>query len=314
MKDKSELHFLGVDGGGTQNKAVILDEEGKFLGQGEGGGVNYQVVGISAFKKNLKDSIIQARKEAKTKSPFTFAVFGLAGCNSTSDHKILSDVLKENFNNLFPAFLLVNDTRVALRSGTDESFGVVVIAGTGSNIYGRNSEGEEALAGGLDYFLADEGSAYDIGRHVLRAAVRSFDGRDGRSVLEKLVVEKLDVPTMREAVDKIYQPVFNKTSVASFAPLAEQAANLGDQKAKEILLAAGHELYLGVKAVVKKLKMRDEGFDLVMAGSVFNNKIITEKFQREVKEFIPGVRFTFPKITPAHAAALLGRQVYTSCT
>lgn len=141
-------------------------------------------------------------------------------------------------------------------------------------------------------------------------AVRSFDGREEKSLLEKMVTRKLGIKTMREAVDKVYQPVFDKASVASFAPLAEKAANLGDQKAKEILFTAARELYLGVKAVVEKLKMRDEKFDLVMVGSVFNNKIVSEQFQKEVKEFIPGVRFTSPKIKPAHAAALLAREEY----
>ena len=303
-------YFLGVDGGATRNEAVIVDEKRQVLGKGKGGGANYRVAGIAGLVENLKESISEAVGKAKIKPHFSFAVFGLAGCDSDYDQKILEDTVSKNFSEYFPSFLVVNDTRIALRSGTEDSFGVAVIAGTGSNTYGRNKRGEETRAGGLDYLLTDEGSAYDIGLRVLRTAVRSFDGRGDKSLLEKMVMEKLGISMMREAVGKVYKPSFDKAKVASFAPLAGEAASLGDKAATEILTTASSELFLGVKAVVERLGMENEAFDLVLVGSVFEDKTILDSFRKEVSEFTSGARLVFPNVSPACAAAFLALREY----
>lgn len=310
MVNKKSKYFLGVDGGATQNKAVIINEDGKILGTGKSGGVNHRVVGLESLIKNLQRSLLVALQEARINPPLAFAIFGLAGCDSEGDQKILQEAISRKLGSHFSSFLVVNDTRIALRSVTEEPFGLVVIAGTGSNIYGRNRKGEEALAGGLDYLLSDEGSAYDIGLKVLRAAVRSFDGREEKSFLEEMVRKKLGVLSLREAVDKVYQPTFDKAEVASFAPLAEEATRLGDKKAREILLTAAWELSLGAKAVIEKLGMREENFSLALIGAVFKSKIVLEKFQEEVFKFTPQTRLTFPKMPPAQAAAFLAREEY----
>lgn len=302
--------FLGVDGGATQNKAAVINERGQVLGEGEGEGANYHVVGISGIKKNLQASVLQALQKSNIERPLSFAVFGLAGCDSPNDQRILRELLSRDFADYFRGVLVVNDTRVALRSGTEDSYGVAVIAGTGSNIFGKNRAGTEASAGGLDYILADEGSAYSIGLFALKTAARSFDGRGPKSLLEAMVLEKLGVASMRKAVDKVYQPSFGKAEIGLFAPLVDQAADLGDTKAQEILKDSGHELFLGVRAVVGKLGMIKESFDVVLVGSVFKSRIVLDQFQKEVRDYVPGARFVFPKVPPSQAAALIAKEEY----
>lgn len=306
----SDLYFLGVDGGATRSGAVVMDKKGKILGRGKGGALNYRAVGLLNLEKNLRQVILETSRKAKVKPFFSFAVLGLAACDSTTDQGILETTIGKKFSRYFSSFQVINDTRIALRSGTEEPFGVAVISGTGSNMYGKNREGKEALASGLGPLLSDEGSAYEIGFKVLRAALRSSDGRGRKTILEEMVKEKLQVPSMREATGKVYKPSFNKAKVASFAPLAGKAARLGDKEAKAILLLAADELFLGVKAVVERLGMKKEKFDLVLVGSVFKNKIVLEEFQKKVKNFIPGARLAFPKVAPAYAAALLALKEY----
>jgi len=44
---------------------------------------------------------------------------------------------------------------------------------------------KEAFAGGLDYILNDESSAFGIGVRTLKAAVKSFDRRGRKTIFEK---------------------------------------------------------------------------------------------------------------------------------
>ena len=63
---------------------------------------------------------------------------------------------------------IVNDSFAALRAGTDQPFGVVIIAGTGSVVAGRNREGDEYRSLGLGRQYGDYGSETDVSESALR--------------------------------------------------------------------------------------------------------------------------------------------------
>ena len=48
---------------------------------------------------------------------------------------------------------------------------IIVIAGTGSMVFGRNTAGVTARAGGWGYIFGDEGGAFDLVRQALRAVL-----------------------------------------------------------------------------------------------------------------------------------------------
>src|SRR5690606_1041239 len=55
--------------------------------------------------------------------------------------------------------------------------GIVLCAGTGSICVGVTAAGERLRAGGWGPVFGDEGSAYAIARHGIKAALASVDGR-----------------------------------------------------------------------------------------------------------------------------------------
>lgn len=80
---------------------------------------------------------------------------------------------------------LVGDHETALAGALEEPAGVILIAGTGSICYGVNESGAKFRAGGYGHIIDDAGSAYAIGRDILKAVVRSSDGRQGQTVLKE---------------------------------------------------------------------------------------------------------------------------------
>jgi N-acetylglucosamine kinase-like BadF-type ATPase len=283
--------FLGVDGGATKTVATVINESGKIISRASGRQSNYHSIGIKRAEENLYELI---KKLGKRK--ISCACFGMAGIDSEKDYRIVYSSfnrrIKKSLN--CPIFLL-NDSKIVLPSIGVEN-GVAVTGGTGCNFYARNGR-KEARASGLGHILADEGSAFEIAVKVLRAAVRSFDGRGEKSILEKMVLEKAKSGNIRNLVNVIYKNP-EKSMVAAYAPLAEKAALKGDKIAREILSAAANEYILGIRAVSKRAGLRR--FKIAMIGGVFNAKHVLEK----VKSEFPEARFFIVKDSSIGAANL----------
>src|ERR671936_219293 len=65
---------------------------------------------------------------------------------------------------------VISDAEAALLGAHDGRAGVLVLAGTGSIVLGRDAGGPLARAGGLGPLIGDEGSAFWLGREWLRLA------------------------------------------------------------------------------------------------------------------------------------------------
>src|SRR4029450_8111941 len=63
---------------------------------------------------------------------------------------------------------VISDVEAALLGALDGRPGILVLAGTGSIVMGRDSQGRVARTGGLGPLIGDEGSAFWLGREWLR--------------------------------------------------------------------------------------------------------------------------------------------------
>ena len=71
---------------------------------------------------------------------------------------------------------IMEDTRSVLAAAFGAGAGIVVIAGTGSNVAGQQSADSPIdKAGGWGHLFADRGSAYDLARRGLELAFLRYD-------------------------------------------------------------------------------------------------------------------------------------------
>ncbi|MEW6610659.1 MAG: BadF/BadG/BcrA/BcrD ATPase family protein [Patescibacteria group bacterium] len=304
------FYYLGIDGGGSSTTSAIADEKGNVVGTGEAGPSLYKVVGMKVAMGNIQKAICDAERTSRRHiSSYTSAVFGLSGVDSMQDWQVLSREIFRHFKKKTgDRFRVVNDVVIALAAGTDEPFGAAVIAGTGSNAYAAGPKGE-AYAGGLGSLLSDEGSAYAIGVDTLRAAVKSFDGRGRRTLLESLVRRRMGVRHMRHAVDVVYSPSFDKTMVAGIAPLCVRAAQRGDAVARGIITHAASELSLMACAVIRKVGLASRVFDLVLWGGVFGaGNMLLRSFNKSVLLIAPHARIKLLHQSPCRGALRIARE------
>ena len=302
------MYFLGVDGGGTKTQIILSDEKANILGISVVGPTLVNVTPADVIGKTLEAGIeATVSSTGLKKVRISKACFGMAGLDTPYDFEVLSKIIKGLKVNLGPSPILINDTPCALRRGTDKGFGIAIVAGTGSNGYGRSRFGREAFVSGLGHILSDEGGSYYIGEKVLHASAKSYDGRIEKSFLEDMVCEHFGVINIRDLLSKISKEDFSKKDIAALSVVCEDASERGDLTAHEILEGAGRELALMVKTIAQKLKMEDDSFDLVCIGGSFKRPHgpIRKTFEKYLKRVVRIVNFVSPTNEPAMGAVLI---------
>ena len=282
--------IAGIDGGGTKTECIIADIDGNLVGKGLAGPSNPRNQGLEVSAGNIAESF--RRAIGKKKGPVSAVFVALAAVEEEYEGKmglIKKELLKDRRISR-RAVIFGSDQKAAFRAGTDESDGVVVIAGTGSVVRGWRG-GEDIKVGGWGY-LADEGSAFWIGRQAYQAIAKDLDGRGERTIITKLS----GFGNMKDLNEKIYKDptyLIPKLSIA-----VDTAANRGDLTALAILKEGTDELLTGVAAVVKKLRFKDP-FPLVVLGGMFRSRVFEDLFRKKIKKKIPLARFIFPVGSPA---------------
>src|SRR5437763_1380895 len=180
-------YFLGVDGGQSGTTAVIGDETGRVLGTGEAGPCNHAAAGEGRAKleRAVRGSVAVACAQAALDAAaveFEAACFGMSG-GPDDKREILASMFRTR------RLIVTNDAVIALAGATEHGNGVIVIAGTGSIAVGRHPEGARTRAGGWGYIFGDEGSAFDIARQALRAALRMEEGWGAPTRLHAMMLE-----------------------------------------------------------------------------------------------------------------------------
>ena len=208
--------------------------------------------------------------------------------------------------NLQPHNIIIcHDALIALVGGIGRDVGIVVAAGTGSIVFGRNARGETKRVGGWGHILGDEGSAYKIAITGMQAALKTYDGREIHSCLLKDFQQHLEITSIEDLVEVIYRRGWDVKKIAALAPIVDRAAAKGDRVANKIIDDAVEELVKATSTVIKGIFQPGEVLEVVTTGSVWRNGSMRERFVNAVIERLPGVEVILPRFEPAYGAGLL---------
>ena len=293
--------FFGIDGGGTKTTGLLADQAGHIIAKAESGASNYHAVGEEKTKQVLSDVVSRLIADANAALESCACCLGLAGVASSADKKVIGRICDEI--GLPENRILTHDAQIALVGGAEELSGVIIIAGTGSIVYGIDDKGREAQAGGWGHLLGDEGSGYDIARRALQAVARAADGRGIPTPLSSLMLDALGFSQPRNLIPWIHS--VSKDKVAQLAGAVFDAANTGDPVAGQILDEAADELTLAARVVIEKLGF-SQPFNLVLSGGIFRHQpTFVGSLRNRLQDFLPDARVCLPKREPAYGAILL---------
>jgi N-acetylglucosamine kinase len=308
---KQAQFVLGIDAGATKTAAAIGSTQ-KVYGTGKSGPGNLHTTKPDDIIKNIQAAIEQAAHHVKStgKLQFQSVVVGMAGIDSPYDQLKAERIVKKALTPWLASraqLEVCNDIHLVRRSGSDDPYGIAIIAGTGSHCFGLNHKGEMAHSGGLEMVLSDEGSGYDMGLKVLRSAIRSADGRIKPTKLQQAVLKQFKVASVRSLEPIVYHGHgLDKSKVAKLAKLVDDLATT-DWRAKEIINETLEELVLMVSAVVQRLQMKRMPFDVVVAGGIFEISSVPflKRFVANLKTVAPHATVIKPQHPPVWGAVRL---------
>ncbi|MEH1796403.1 N-acetylglucosamine kinase [Nostoc sp.] len=313
-------YVLGIDGGASKTVCVLMDNLHQVLGRGEAGPSNYQGIGIEATLQSIQSAIQNAVKAAIIISTLKIDAIclGLAGVGRAVDIEVVKGLVEELQNNkllpitwaLKPANIVIcNDALIALVGGIGQPVGIVVAAGTGSIVFGRNNQGHTKRVGGWGYILGDEGSAYKIAIAGMNAALKSDDGREKSTSLIEGFKQHLDLESIEDLIELIYRRGWGVKKIAALAPIVDFAAASGDIVANIIIDDAVKELVKATSTVIDAIFSSNSILEVVTTGSVWRGRCkIHERFAASLGKKFPEVRVIFPRYEPAYGAGLLALQ------
>ena len=305
-------NVLGIDGGGTKTLAVLMNCAGQVLGSGEAGPANYQSVGVHTARHSIQSAILQAT--FSNTEPIEAVCLGLAGVGRPEDVPVVQHFWQEIVDNtesvrwsLQPETTVIcSDSAIALAGGVGDGVGIVVIAGTGSQVFGQNRQGATKRVGGWGYLLGDEGSAYNIAVRGLQAALKVYDGRGPLTALAEEFQQQLELDSLQDLVKLVYRSGWSVKDIAALAPIVDRAAVTGDAVANTIINEAVEELVLATQVVSAALFHPDEAFEIVTMGGVWHGEAnFRGRFERRIEAIAPSARIIWPRHQPAYGAGIL---------
>lgn len=320
--------FLGFDAGGTKTTCVVLDAAGHLLAETTGGPANPLRVGFAKAFFALEDTARRALTAAQQETENARAICaGVAGAGRPRIARRLLSYLSHAFPQA--SVRVVTDIEIALEAALVQGnvdrqsleAGIVIVAGTGSAAYGRDFSGKTARAGGWGPWIGDQGSAYDIGRRAIEAALcardhlgppttlgekilRAEEGAAAKTSKTSKTSKTQDWDAILERIAKSPDAVFPK-----LFPVVVEAAAAGDAVAQQILSSAAKSLARLAKAVIDSLGFNDQPFTVARSGGVFGRSAhLDAELDQKLARIAPNAQLGSLRVSPARAAAELARK------
>lgn len=295
-------YYAGWDGGGTKTLCRVLYQDGTAPQPFTAGALNPNGTVTGQCEATVADLLRNMAALPGGLDACRMLCIGAAGISNPATRVHLQNALQAG--GYHGPVTFTGDQQTALYGALGGPGGIVLIAGTGSICYGQTTDGREARSGGWGHLIDDEGSAYALGRDILRAVVRAADGRAPATALTELVAQRLGAPGVQPVIRFTYAPTTTKKEIAALAPLLDPALQQGDAAAQAIIAHAADELTQMAAAAMQPLGLQTGSMALL--GSVLqkNETLRAAVITRLTAQF-PTLTFPEPVGDAADGAAVM---------
>jgi N-acetylglucosamine kinase-like BadF-type ATPase len=302
-------YLIGIDGGGTKTDCAVADLSGKIIQQSTGKPSNFMVIGVEEAIENIfaliEENLFALEGDfADVKQ----IVIGAAGAGRDEDALLLEKGFKDYADQEgihFKGVKVLSDAHIALEGAFPASAGCILIAGTGSILFGKDESGTIHRVGGFGRLIGDEGSGYSIGRKALNAVSKASDGRGEETLISELLNAKMNSGFSGSIIYKVYK---EKLDVASVARIVIKAAEEGDPIAEDILDEEADELVLHIRSLLNKIDTNN--LNVAFSGSLIDNKnYYSDLLKRKIKSTLPNIKVIQPAFPPLGGAILFAKRL-----
>ena len=283
-------YFLGIDVGGSKTHALIADEEGRACGFGKTGPGNHEGVGYDGLSAAMQTAARQALAQAEIgPRQIAGAGFGLGGYDWPSELPSTLEAIRPL--GMDAPLEVVNDAMIGLIAGTQEGWGLAVVAGSGCNCWGRNRQHKYGNVTGMGSPMGEGAGAGEMVSEAVCRVSRAWSRRGpATELIEGLTQERFEISHRA-------------------APLIFKTAQKGDAVACDVIRWAGESLADLAIGVAHQIEIEDEPFEVVLVGSLFNGgALLIEPMGAALHKVAP--KATLVKLTapPVVGGVLLGME------
>ncbi len=299
--------YLAIDAGGTKTDYLLADDD-RELARVRGGCIKRMRVDAGTAAANLDAAL--GELQAKAHRQLTEVQRTCVGTAGETVPLVVDWLLAALPERVSGELTVVGDVEIALDAAFRGRPGVLVLAGTGSNVAGRHADGRLLGAGGWGPLMADQGSANRIGLGGLRAGFLAKDeGRVTSLLTEAMRLWNLDSEhDLIAFANNVPPPDFSRLSKVVHA-----CALNGDPVAQQVLQREGQELGYLVRLVLRRIMAegREANSDepnrawpsIAFAGSVMENvAAVREALMHEVHQEFPALRGLEGIVDPVQGA------------
>lgn len=303
----AKQYFIGIDGGGTKTRCVIGDAEGNIIGYKVSTSGNISSIPLMQLHDMLQDMIETILLQTKISLRDVHKVFI---CLAGADRSAEKDKIHQSFlgSALFDKIMIQSDAHAALAAGTWGNSGTLLIAGTGSIVFGRKDD-DYFRVGGWGYLLGDEGSGFHLGKLAVQSILESHDAKLPLRPFQIEILARFHILHPPDIISKIYSKKAPVPIIASICSNVLLAFEIGDELAGEMVHLAQRELIRLIRLAQPQMEIRKP---LVLHGGLFNNNAFYDSFCKQLKQQLPTMEFLKPEIPGEVGAYILAMNVNES--
>lgn len=182
-------YIMGLSGAGSLTSVNIATVTGIVLQSFTVGAISFFFADEPEVEHNLAEAFVTAQMAGYPIKHCRQVCAGVAGLQPRQaalglDPKLRMVMRRCGYGG---DALLCDDEQIALAGALEGKKGAILFADDTSACYGQMVGGYSHRTGGMGTLADDDGSAYAIGREILRAVARASDGRGPSTCLIGLV-------------------------------------------------------------------------------------------------------------------------------
>jgi N-acetylglucosamine kinase-like BadF-type ATPase len=305
-------YLLGFDCGATKIEYKLADAKGNTLLHSKNiTPANLLVNGadsISGAIGRIIEDIISSELIDMNQLEFVTIVIGAAGAGRKNDAESLKSALFQILNQRsisYKKIHVISDAQIALEASFPGKPGCILIAGTGSILYGKDANGNIHRAGGFGRLIGDEGSAYSIGSKAIKIVARDFDRGISNSPAVKLFADNYSIKSIDELLAELYR---NNFDIASVAKHVIAFALQGADFAINILDEESDELILLIKTLMNKMKIEETEISFT-GGLIANKNYYSDMLRNKIETLLKTVTVSDKNSNPVDGAIYLAKEL-----